>query len=185
MVGPSRSGIDLRARPLTPIWVKASTPLHAVGSSLSNEKRAPSREVRVVDSVAPKCPPIVEITERWATAVPTSVALDAVAQAFSDLGMKVKRSGERVEVRTGSNWRFRVLGNLLSSGKTLPVALDVTAASLSERPGLQAYAFDTFGFRITDQLFFGAKESFEARLEELLTIAAAAAHVADRTSGNI
>lgn len=129
--------------------------------------------------------PIVEVTERWVTTLPAPVALDAIAQAFSDLGNKVDRDGGTVKVRSGSNWTFRMFGNLLSSGKDLPVALDVTAAPLTGGSAVHVYAYDTFGFRVTDRLFFGAKESFETRLEELLTTAASAVQARDRGSGGI
>lgn len=127
----------------------------------------------------------MEVTERWDTALAPSVALEAVAQAFSARGAKVKRSGDRVEVRAGSNWKFRLLGNLLASGKTLPIGLDVTAASASQGSEIYAHAFDTFGFRITDQTFFGAKDSFENRLEDLLATAAAAVGATNRAEGTL
>lgn len=138
-----------------------------------------------MDFVSRSSTPIVDVTEHWVSALPASVALDAIVQAFSDLGAKVQRSSDRIEVRAGSNWKYRVLGNLLASGKTLPVALDVTAASSGKGSAVHAHAFDTFGFHVPEQTFFGAKESFEGRLEELLTTAAAAARVANRAEGAI
>ncbi|WP_394252015.1 hypothetical protein [Arthrobacter pityocampae] len=129
--------------------------------------------------------PIVEIYEVWNSPLSAPVALDAIARSFSRSSAKVEQAGNAVSIRTGSNWRYRLLGNALSGSTALPVALTVTVTSLRDGSELEAHAYDTFGWRITDETFFGAKESFEQRLRELLTSAAKAAEAVNGTAGAI
>jgi hypothetical protein len=87
-----------------------------------------------------------------------------------------------VRIRCGSNWQYRLWGNLLSAGrKNIPVALDVDVTPTAEGSVIEAHAFDTFGFRLVEKAFFGAKETFEEGLEELLAVAANAADVGSRS----
>lgn len=73
-------------------------------------------------------------------------------------------------------------GNLFSVGrKNIPVALVVKVMPTAEGSLIDAHAFDTFGVRLVDKVFFGAQETFEERLEELLAIAANAAKVESRS----
>lgn len=55
------------------------------------------------------------------------------------------------------------------------------ATSTPEGSVIEAHAFDTFGFRVVEKAFFGAKETFEEQLEELLAVAADAANVESRS----
>lgn len=128
-----------------------------------------------------KAKPIVEMTEHWSSPLAETAAIEAIAKAFSDRGVKVDQNEDGVRIRTGSNWRYRLLGNLLANRASIPVALHVTMTPAGEGSTLRAHAFDTFGWRITNRTFFGAKESVQQRLEELLKSAAAAAKVVDRS----
>ena len=57
----------------------------------------------------------------------------------------------------------------------MPVALTVRVRAAGEGTQVDAHAFDTFGFRLTDQAFFGAEKTFADRLNALLSKAATAA----------
>jgi hypothetical protein len=131
----------------------------------------------------PEKNPIVEIHEVWSSPLSASAALEAIARTFSSSSANVEQTANTVSIRTGSNWRYRLLGNALSGSATLPVALAVTATSLGNGCELDAHAYDTFGWRITDRTFFGAKESLEERLRELLTSAAKAAQAINGSAG--
>ena len=127
--------------------------------------------------------PIVEITEHWRSPLGASAAIEAIAGSFAKSRAKVEIDGGAVRIRAGSNWFYRILGNLLSGEKVLPVALEVTATAIDDGCKLQARAFDTFGWRLTDRTFFGAEQSFMNRLEDLLKSAATAGHVVNRRIG--
>lgn len=125
--------------------------------------------------------PMFERTESWVSPLPASAASDAVAQAFSDRNAKVVQDGCSVNIRRGSNWQYRLWGNLLSAGRqNVPVALVIEAKPAAEGSVINAHAFDTFGFRLVEKAFFGAKETFEEQLEQLLAVAAGAAKVESR-----
>lgn len=127
--------------------------------------------------------PIVEITEHWRSPLGASAAIEAIAGSFAKSRAKVEIDGGAVRIRAGSNWFYRILGNLLSGEKVLPVALEVTATAIDDGCKLQARAFDTFGWRLTDRTFFGAEQFFRNRLEDLLKSAATAGHVVNRRIG--
>lgn len=129
-----------------------------------------------------KSKPMFERTERWISPLPARTVSDAVAQAFSDRRAKVDQDGYSVDIHCGSNWQYRLWGNLFSAGRrNIPVGLIVQATPSADGSIIEAHAFDTFGFRIAERAFFGARDTFEERLEELLAIAADAANVESRT----
>ena len=129
-----------------------------------------------------KSKPMFERTERWTSPLPARTVSDAVAQAFSDRSAKVDQDGYSVRIHCGSNWRYRLWGNLFSAGRqNIPVGLVMQATPSAGGSTIEAHAFDTFGFRLVEKSFFGARDSFEERLEELLAIAADAANVESRT----
>jgi hypothetical protein len=123
-----------------------------------------------------------ERTERWASPLTATAASDAVSREFSERNAKVDQEGSSVRIRYGSNWQYRLWGNLFSAGRqNIPVALVIEATPTAEGSVIEAHAFDTFGFRLVEKAFFGAKETFEERLEELLAVAAGAANVESRS----
>lgn len=125
--------------------------------------------------------PFVEWTERWASPLGPDAALKAAAQIFASDGAGVSQDGNSLEVRRGSNWQYRLWGNLFSVGrKNIPVGLTLTARTAAEGSEIEAHAFDTFGYRITEYLFFGARETFEEHLQSLVNTAAAAMEVDSR-----
>ncbi|MEO5313793.1 hypothetical protein PV772_06640 [Pseudarthrobacter sp. CC12] len=131
---------------------------------------------------SPKNKPMFERTERWASSLTASAASDAVSRAFSARNATVDQDGNAVRIRCGSNWQYRLWGNLFPAGRqNIPVALVIEATPAAEGSVIEAHAFDTFGFRLVEKAFFGAKETFEERLEELLAVAAAAAKVESRS----
>ena len=128
-----------------------------------------------------KTRPMFERTERWSSPLPGPDAADAVARAFAARNARVDQDGNSVRIRCGSNWRYRFWGNLASAGrKNIPIALDVDVTPAAEGSVIEAHAFDTFGFRLLEKAFFGAEETFEEGLEELLAVAAEAANVGSR-----
>lgn len=128
-----------------------------------------------------KSKPTFERTESWVSPLPAGVASDAVARAFSNRNAKVRQDGCSVSIRCGSNWQYRLRGNLFSAGRqNVPVALVIEARPVAEGSVIDAHAFDTFGFRLVEKAFFGAKETFEEQLEDLLAVAADAAKVESR-----
>lgn len=126
---------------------------------------------------------MVEVMESWRSPLGASAAAEAIAQSFFGSSAKVQQVGDVVRVRTGSNWRYRLLGSSLSGRGAIPVALDVRATSRVEGSTVEAHAYDTLGWRMTDRTFSGAEKVFDKRLAELLTRAAAAVEVIDGSTG--
>jgi hypothetical protein len=124
-----------------------------------------------------------ERTELWSSPLSQDAVLAALSRAFTIDGAKVSQDGEELEVRRGSNWRYRLWGNLVQAGrKNAPVGLTLRVSPTTTGSDIEAHAFDTFGFRIIERAFFGAQETFEQALERLLDIAAVAAKVETRSS---
>ncbi|MDQ0239731.1 hypothetical protein J2S94_001811 [Arthrobacter bambusae] len=123
------------------------------------------------DSWGTKPKPMFEKTQHWTSALSRDAALAAITEAFESEGGKINREGDLVQVRTGSNWHYRLWGNLLSLGRDkVPVGIDIRARPAPDGNGseVEAHAFDTFGRRLTDHVFFGAQETFEERLQALM-----------------
>lgn len=125
-----------------------------------------------------KAKPMFERSEQWMSPLTPEGALDAVSNAFTSQGARLLREGNVLTVRLGSNWKYRLLGNLFPSGRrNVPIALTLKATLRAEGSDLDAHAFDTFGVRLVEHAFFGAQETFEEQLENLLSTAAEAAKV--------
>lgn len=125
-----------------------------------------------------KVKPMFERSERWMSPLSPESALEAVSNVSSSQGAGVLREGNVLTVHRGSNWKYRLLGNLFLSGRrNVPVALTLKAIPSAEGSDLDAHAFDTFGVRLVEHAFFGAQETFEEQLENLLSTAAEAAKV--------
>jgi hypothetical protein len=128
--------------------------------------------------------PKFEKTEHWSSMLSQDAALAAVAEAFASDGGRVNRNGNLLQVRTGSNWQYRLWGNLLSWGRDkVAVGLDIRARPAPEGNGsqIEAHAFDTFGLRLSDHAFFGAQETFEGRLQALVDRAVSATGATTRS----
>ncbi|WP_284750852.1 MULTISPECIES: hypothetical protein [unclassified Arthrobacter] len=120
--------------------------------------------------------PMFEKTEQWFSPLSPDEVLAAISTAFASEKAKIQQDEDSLEIRTGSNWQYRLWGNLLSLGrKNLPVAITIRVRAAKQGAEIEAHAFDTFGPRLTDQAFFGAQETFEDRLNVLLEMAASAA----------
>jgi hypothetical protein len=127
-------------------------------------------------TVGSRTKPMFERTEHWLSPLSPEVVLTAISAAFSPEKATIRQDGDFLEIRTGSNWQYRLWGNLFSwSRGNIPVALTVRVRAVKHGSQIEAHAFDTFGVRLTDQAFFGAQETFESRLDGLLRIAASAA----------
>jgi hypothetical protein len=135
------------------------------------------------DNKSPDEKPLVEIMEPWHSPLPANAAAAAIAQSFSGSTAKIQHVGDVVRVRKGSNWRYRLRGNSPSRSGALPVALDVGATSTGESSNVQARAYDTLGWRMTDRAFAGAEKVFETRLRELLAKTAIATEAANSSVG--
>lgn len=135
------------------------------------------------DSKSPDEKPLVEVLKSWHSPMRASAAAAAIAQSFSGSTTKVQHVGDIVRVRTGSNWRYRLLGNSLSGSGALPVALDVEVTSMGEGSIVQARAYDTLGWRMTVRTFTGAEKVFDARLMKLLAETAVATEAVDWSEG--
>ncbi|BCW17503.1 hypothetical protein NtRootA9_02110 [Arthrobacter sp. NtRootA9] len=121
--------------------------------------------------------PMFEKTEHWFSPLSPNRALAAISTAFASEKTRIRQDEDSLEIRTGSNWQYRLWGNLFSwSRRNVPVALIVQVRAAEQGTEIEARAFDTFGIRLTDQTFFGAQETFEDRLAELLATAASAAN---------
>ena len=118
---------------------------------------------------------LYELCEEWTSPLPQSAVLKMLTEAFDGDGARIRREDDRVEVRLGSNWRYRFWGNLFTAGRTsLPVAVEFRTSVTASGTSIAARAFDTFGFRLAGGMYFGAGETFMNRLEDLLGKAAAA-----------
>ncbi|MDJ0460001.1 hypothetical protein PUN71_022590 [Arthrobacter sp. NQ7] len=126
--------------------------------------------------------PMFERTERWATPLSADAALRALSNRFIEAGARVTEIGDGLEIRQGSNWRYRLWGNLFKKGRrSVPVALTLRLFSTKSGTYIEAHAFDTFGFRLAEHAFFGAQETFDDALENMLAMASAAADVTTRS----
>lgn len=132
-------------------------------------------------SESSKVKPMFEQSERWMSPLAPGKALEAVSDVFASQGVTVEQDGNLLTVRRGSNWKYRLWGNLFSIGRrNIPVALTLSATSSAEGSDIEAHAFDTFGVRLVERAFFGAQATFEEHLDSLLRTAAEAARVASR-----
>lgn len=119
--------------------------------------------------------PIVEKKEQWTSRRPPQEVLDALAAAFASHGEDVRREKTSVEVRFGSNSVYRTMGNMTAEGRAnMPLALTFTASGSGSGTGIAVHARDTYGFRLGSGKSFGVPETFNRRLEELLSYAAGA-----------
>lgn len=125
--------------------------------------------------------PRFEVAERWLSPLQPSVAIAAIKVEFDQESTDIDSSNSYIEIRLGSNWRYKLWGNLFLWGrKNIPVKLQISAEATPDGSILLARASDTFGPRITDQTFFGAEQTFTDKFEELLSRAAKAAMVESR-----
>lgn len=120
--------------------------------------------------------PMFEKTEHCSSQLSREATMAAIAKTFASEKARVRQDDELLEVRFGSNWQYRLWGNLFSwSRREVPVAISFRVRAVEQGVHIEAHAYDTFGFRISDQAFFGAQETFEERLDALLHRAASAA----------
>lgn len=120
--------------------------------------------------------PMFEKTEQWLSPLSPNQVLAAISTVFASEKARIHEDEDSLDIRTGSNWQYRLWGNLFSwSRRNIPVAITVRVRTAEQGTEIEAHAFDTFGIRLTDQAFFGAEETFEDRLSELLAMAASAA----------
>ncbi|MFJ5695961.1 hypothetical protein ACIP9X_19205 [Arthrobacter sp. NPDC093125] len=120
--------------------------------------------------------PMFEKTEYWSSPLSPESVFEAISTAFGSEKARIRQDGDLLEVRTGSNWQYRLWGNLFHwSRQAVPVALTVRVRAAGEGTQVDAHAFDTFGFRLTDHAFFGTEKTFADRLDALLSKAATAA----------
>lgn len=119
--------------------------------------------------------PMFEKTEQWLSPLSPNQVLAAISTVFASEKARIHEDEDFLDIRTGSNWQYRLWGNLFSwSRRNIPVAITVRVRTAEQGTEIEAHAFDTFGIRLTDQAFFGAEETFEGRLSELLAMASAA-----------
>jgi len=117
-----------------------------------------------------------EKSDHWLSPLSPNQVLTAISTAFASEKARIHRDADFIDIRTGSNWQYRLWGNLFSWGRTnVPVAMTVRVRAVEQGTQIDAHAFDTFGVRLTDHAFFGAQETFEDRLNGLLSMAASAA----------
>jgi hypothetical protein len=113
--------------------------------------------------------PIISRSEYWpACRSPDDVSAE-ILKAFSGSRYKVRVTGSEVEITTGSKTLYRLWGELIPWGQNnAPVGLELTIRLSSQGSEVEAYAFDRFGWRITDKTFFGAEKTFEAQIDHLI-----------------
>ncbi|MBT2554276.1 hypothetical protein [Arthrobacter sp. ISL-5] len=117
---------------------------------------------------ASRTKPTFEKTEHWSSPLSPESVSNAISRAFASEKARIRQNDDLLEVRVGSNWQYRLWGNLFSwSRREVPVALTVRVRAAGEGAHIDAHAFDTFGFRVTDHAFFGADKTFEHRLDVL------------------
>ncbi|KQQ81451.1 hypothetical protein [Arthrobacter sp. Leaf137] len=127
--------------------------------------------------VGSRTKPMFEKSEQWLSPLSPNQVLTAISTAFASEKARIHQDEDFVDIRTGSNWQYRLWGNLFSWSRTnVPVALTVRIRAAEQGYQIEAHAFDTFGIRLTDYAFFGAQETFEDRLDGLLAMAASAAN---------
>jgi hypothetical protein len=120
--------------------------------------------------------PMFEKTEQWLSPLSPNQVLAAISTAFASEKATIHQDEDFLDIRTGSNLQYRLWGNLFSwSRRNIRAAITVRVRGAEQGAQIEAHAFDTFGFRLTDQAFFVAKETFEVRLNGLLAMAASAA----------
>ena len=117
--------------------------------------------------------PVVAKKEHWTSPQPPHVVLQALTEAFSHHGEKLRHVGPRLEVRLGSRWKFTHLGPFFAQGRAnIPLVLVFVTAPSGYGTAITAHAFDTLGFRLGDGSVFGVPEALAWRVEEFLTYAA-------------
>jgi hypothetical protein len=119
--------------------------------------------------------PIQQVSARWDSPLSSHEVLKAVSEAFSKDKVVVDASSGTLEVRSGSNFKYRMWGEALNGYKNFPVALTLKSRSVPEGSIVEVRAFDTFGFRLVDHLFLGADETLRSKLEDLMEVTSKAA----------
>ncbi|WP_152916094.1 hypothetical protein [Arthrobacter sp. RIT-PI-e] len=115
--------------------------------------------------------PIQQISAHWDTPLSSEEVLTAVSGAFEGEKVTTDASSGIVEVRSGSNFKYRMWGESWNGYKNLPVALALEARDTPEGSTVDVRAFDTFGFRMTDHLFMGADVTLKSKLVHLMEVA--------------
>jgi hypothetical protein len=98
-----------------------------------------------------------------------------ILKAFSDRRYKVTTSGSKLEITTGSKTLYKLWGELIPWGKNnVPVGLMLAVRPTAQGAEVEAFAYDRFGWRITDKTFFGADKNFEVEMDHLIQTARSA-----------
>ena len=118
--------------------------------------------------------PIQQISALWYSPLSSDKALTAVSEAFDREKVTIDASSGTMEVRSGSNFKYRMWGESLNGYKNFPVALVLKARDAPEGPIVDVRAFDTFGFRMTERLFMGADVTLKSKLVDLMEAASKA-----------
>ena len=120
---------------------------------------------------------VYENSEEWTSPLPQSAVLKSLAAAFEGHGARIRREDDRVEVRFGSAWRFRLGRKRFSRSVRIPVAVEFRSRITADGTVITAHAFDTLGSHranASNRTPSDAESAVTHRLDELLGKAAAA-----------
>lgn len=118
--------------------------------------------------------PIFEISASWESPHAAEDVLEAIGKVFFAEDLSVDVSTGSVEVRSGSNFWYRMMGEMLNSYKNAPVALMLSVRPSDDGSIVDARAFETYGSRATDKTMFGAARTFKLKLVDLMETASSA-----------
>lgn len=118
--------------------------------------------------------PIQQVSACWDSPLSSNEVLKAVSEAFTEEKVVVDVPSGTLEVRSGSNFKYRMWGESLNGYKNFPVVLSLTSHSAPEGSIVEVSASDTFGFRLVDHLFLGADVTLRSKLVDLMEVASKA-----------
>jgi len=87
--------------------------------------------------------PMFEKSEHWLSPLSPGEVLAAISAALTSERAKIQRGEDSLDIQMGSNWQYRLWGNLLALGRrNLPVAITIKVRAVSRGAEIDAHAFD-------------------------------------------
>lgn len=118
--------------------------------------------------------PLFKISASWDSPLSPKEVLESLSRAFFVEEVTVDAQTNAVEVKSGSNFLYRMWGEALNGYKNAPVTLLLKVHPADDGSRVEVSAFDTFGFRLTNRLFGGAGKTFKSKLIDLMETASSA-----------
>ncbi|MEC5179689.1 hypothetical protein [Arthrobacter sp. CG_A4] len=104
--------------------------------------------------------------DEFSTSLDKQRSKEALSGHFKSLRLRTEETADGLEVHSGSDAMFRLLGPL--GTRRIPVGLTIQLEAQNGRTHVKSSAFDRLGWYLNDHLVFGTEEALERKLESLL-----------------